>query len=157
MPPQTESPQLGQLLQGLPQELYDSIYDYVFTTDAEEVSITSDYRPPAQLQVTRASRNLFARTYYREPTFICHKSDDPLLLKWLRALPAEHASHLRRIALDMRPESKQVVIAYNDCYALFDFYSLEQVIGKSGIFSADSVMDAIVWVSMDGRRMEVGD
>lgn len=48
----------------LPTELFDEIYDNVFTASPDTIPITNSYRPPALLQVNRASRQDFAATYY---------------------------------------------------------------------------------------------
>lgn len=54
----------------LPQELYDDIFDLVFTADSEVRSIDKHYRLPAQMHVSRATQEKFARSYYGEGTFL---------------------------------------------------------------------------------------
>ena len=55
---------LEALLKALPQEIYDDIFDYVFTPDVETIEIGRDYAPPAQLAVNHDTRRLFAERYY---------------------------------------------------------------------------------------------
>ncbi|KAF2162682.1 hypothetical protein M409DRAFT_58094 [Zasmidium cellare ATCC 36951] len=57
-------------VQKLAPELFDEIFDLVFTLDDDpSVILTHDYKPPPQLQVDRASRATFAATYYPNTAF----------------------------------------------------------------------------------------
>lgn len=52
----TKMPTFNERVQALPPELYQEIYDLTFKTAPNVVSINKDYRPPALLQVKRATR-----------------------------------------------------------------------------------------------------
>ncbi|KAK3679594.1 hypothetical protein LTR37_021380 [Vermiconidia calcicola] len=84
----------------LPAELRDNIYEFVFITARSKVHITSNYRPPALLQLDRTSRDLFARSYYRKTTFVLQ---DPgswtRLVQWLQSLERSHQSMLQDILI----------------------------------------------------------
>lgn len=55
---------LATLLQSLPQELYDEIYELTFTADpTEAVDLESDNPFPERLYVNHHSRELFAKSY----------------------------------------------------------------------------------------------
>lgn len=53
----------------LPAELFNDIKDLVFSLDTDTVHINLDYKPPALLQVNRATREQFATAYYGKTTF----------------------------------------------------------------------------------------
>ena len=108
--------ELAERLQSLPQELFDQIYDEVFTAAAgTEVHIDGRYQPPVQLRVTHASREQFAKSYYGTITFrFCvdigpnpfrrdpSRKQRPgsrlqCLIWWLQSLPDMHLSLLRDI------------------------------------------------------------
>lgn len=56
--------ELEHRMSTLPQEIYDEIYDLVFTVEPGERVITPATKPPAQLQVSRAIRAQYAKSYY---------------------------------------------------------------------------------------------
>ena len=60
---------LAQRMQDLPVELYDMVLEYSFTADEERVGVSWSYKPPARLQVSRATRELFAKKYYSRTRF----------------------------------------------------------------------------------------
>lgn len=55
---------LMDLLQAIPQELYDMIYEFTFTPDPSDFAIDAYYRPSNLLRVDRTSRRLFALNLY---------------------------------------------------------------------------------------------
>ncbi|KAK3721394.1 hypothetical protein LTR37_003270 [Vermiconidia calcicola] len=64
---------LANRVQSLPQELFDTIYDQVFTSaGGERINIDSSktYKPPYVLAVDRKSRELFAKSYYSRNIFV---------------------------------------------------------------------------------------
>lgn len=99
---------LGHLMQSLPQELYDTIYDLTFTFDIGEVIIDSTYRTPSRLRVDRNSRELFAKQYYRDNTFYCHERNTNALVSWLQSLPHVHIAYIQRIHYDISPSPSQL-------------------------------------------------
>ena len=88
---------LDTLLHNLPQELYDYIFDDVFTATASRVDIGHAYRPPHFLRVSSATRKQFAQSYYHQTTFVV--DNDVILHQWLRGVAA--GGHLDLIE-DMR-------------------------------------------------------
>lgn len=85
-------------VQNLPKELYDEIYDLVFTARSTEqvTRIDASYRPPAMLPVSRTTRQKFAASYYRSAKgFELQRMD--LLRKWLKNLAVEHKGLIKRI------------------------------------------------------------
>ena len=75
-----------QLLHSLPQELYDNIYDEVFTSPVQRTDIDLSYRPPHLLSVNSGSRRQFAKSYYHNTAFIF--DIDVILHRWLRGVAA---------------------------------------------------------------------
>lgn len=47
---------LSDLVQALPQELYDEIYDLTFTKTTDVIHVNKAYRPPSSLHVDWESR-----------------------------------------------------------------------------------------------------
>lgn len=86
--------QLAHLVQSLPQELYDCVYNLTFTANDEEVNIFYTYSPPRILAVSRATRTQAAATYYSTTTFFC--SSRRYLFRWLLSLSSPHLSYLRK-------------------------------------------------------------
>lgn len=74
---------LRALLQSLPQELHDEIYDCTFTPNSAITNINTDYRPPSQAQVDRTSRATFKKILH-EGMFT---GSAKLVYKWLESLP----------------------------------------------------------------------
>lgn len=86
---------LATHVQSLPKELYDEIYNLVFTAKSNDrVNITPSYRPPAMLQVDSLSRSKFATSYYGMGK--CNSGswfvvdDKHTMCMWLRSLKKEH-------------------------------------------------------------------
>lgn len=101
--PTSNTSGLAQLVQSLPQELYDSIYDFTFTTtfkphDQIHVSKAKGYRVPSILQVDCASRSQAAASYYGTRAFYFNRRDE--LIAWVRSLPVEHQHLIREIRYD---------------------------------------------------------
>lgn len=66
---QVDLEDLAQRVQDLPAELYDMVLEYTFTAGRERIEITPAYKPPPQLQVSRTTRDLFAKHYYTRARF----------------------------------------------------------------------------------------
>ena len=81
---------LTEKLHSLPQELYDCIFDAVFTATTHRIDIGHSYRPPYLLSISSATRKQFAKTYYANTTFVV--DNDVILHQWLRGISA--AGHL---------------------------------------------------------------
>lgn len=48
----------------IPQELYDNIYDLVFTAEPGVRTLNKQYKIPALLHVSQATREKFSKSYY---------------------------------------------------------------------------------------------
>ena len=114
MTPSTTGKSLPELVQALPQELYDEIYDLTFTADDNAtVELRRDSKPfPSLLHVDRSSRDIFAKSYYANTTFTLAHSyfgrpgpaeDLDFFNEWL-GLTAEHICLVENIIvkLEMR-------------------------------------------------------
>lgn len=90
-------------VQKLPQELQDIIADYTLyhsTTVSKMVTISTDYKPPAELSISRASRDIFATNYYNNTWFVIpYKAGDGNLMQWLNSLSYGHCSHVRFVLM----------------------------------------------------------
>ena len=75
---------LNILLHRLPQELYDHIYDEVFTAPSTRIDISRNYSELHLLSVSRVSREQFAKSYYQNTIFVVDHDKD--LHLWLRAV-----------------------------------------------------------------------
>lgn len=83
---------LRERIHRLPQELQDMIQDFVFSADPAIQHLTRSYKPPATLQVSRKTRQKFAKSYYSQTTFRIDKTFT--LDLWLRSI---RRVHLRKI------------------------------------------------------------
>lgn len=98
MAPSGTSKSLPELVQALPRELYDEIYDLTFTAEANTTVVLDrkDSNPfPNLLHVDRSSRSVFAKSYYANTTFTFTlwypgARDLAFVSRWLRGLSAEH-------------------------------------------------------------------
>jgi len=87
---QLDAATLAAGLLTLPQELKDIIYDLTFTTSPPLTRyINKTYKPPLLLQVNRASRHLFAQSYY-STTLVFECADIKFLGAWFRSLTPTH-------------------------------------------------------------------
>lgn len=93
--------QLVSLLQGLPAELFNEIFEYTFTPTTSQVAITTAYRPPLELQISTLSREKFARRYYGSTKFIA--GDMTVLVHWLRHLRVKHIERLADVRYLVAP------------------------------------------------------
>ena len=82
---------LTVLLHKLPQELYDAVYNNVFTAPARRIDTGHTYRPPHLLWISSASRKQFAKSYYHGSIFVIDHDVD--LHLWLHSVAA--AGHLQ--------------------------------------------------------------
>ena len=83
---------LGNLVQSLPREIFDDIYDLTFTASPDNHIINEAYEPPNCLQVSQDTREAFAKSYYEEGSTFLVKSH-----KWARSLEKRHAKMLTSI------------------------------------------------------------
>ncbi|SMR58354.1 unnamed protein product [Zymoseptoria tritici ST99CH_1E4] len=77
----------ARLLQRLPQELFDAIYEHVVSGVSESSIIKVEkhqYKPPMMLQITKPLRQKFMKTYYG--TNIFSFTDPEVCSEWLETL-----------------------------------------------------------------------
>ena len=94
----TSMERLPQLVQNLPPELQDLIYDFTFTPNPQTVSIRFDYKPPSLLTVDRASREKFAKSYYGTETIFIIETIF-YGKQWLSSLPKSHLDLVREFCV----------------------------------------------------------
>lgn len=92
--------ELKQRLEDLPPELYDRIFDLTFAAKSGPHLISQHYKPPVQLQVSRATRQRFAEAYYQEGTVFIMPVSGPRIgeldgathvcINWLQSLARYH-------------------------------------------------------------------
>ncbi|KAF2162681.1 hypothetical protein M409DRAFT_26918 [Zasmidium cellare ATCC 36951] len=86
-------------IHGLPPELFEIIYNFVFTMPRptrREVHIDADYKPPVQLQISSATRASLAGNYYSSSIFAYDENDGyPLFVKFIMSLPWKHRAMIR--------------------------------------------------------------
>lgn len=146
------SEKINALVQGLPQELFDEVYRFTFTVSvATAIEITETYIPPKLLQVDRASRSLFAASYYARNTFFAVSYRDAII-DWECSLTREHIDHFRDVYVQI------------DEYRSDDYYKISPPI--SFYVSADSQLlrppEGLCWYKIrqrmkDGRLRELPD
>lgn len=120
-----DSEQLRHGLESLPQELYDQIYNAVFTArpGVRQIDgLLGTFRRDMKfLHVSSATRALYAKTYYGQgATFEVHgrfawAQDE--LQQWLYLLPPDHRALLQRVTVVERTArystmSKQWLLAF---------------------------------------------
>ncbi|KXT07923.1 hypothetical protein AC579_3251 [Pseudocercospora musae] len=85
----TSSHSMHQLLDRLPKELYNRIYNETFSTSSQPTHIDRSWRPPSFSQVNRAAR----KTYYSSHKFVL--SDQETYDAW----SASHHGLLRDVRI----------------------------------------------------------
>lgn len=84
------------LLNRLPQELIDIIWEEVFTAPVQRVHVGRGYRPPHLLLVNSSSRQQFAKSFYNNTIFIVDHDLD--LEVWLDEVEASgHTDLLKEL------------------------------------------------------------
>lgn len=89
------------LLEKLPQELYDMIYEFFLSMNAGEVYINNRYLPPVLLRLNASIRAASASLYYSRMTFVA--DDIGCLVAWLKRLHVSHVAMLTSLRLDGSP------------------------------------------------------
>ena len=91
---------LNSLIEALPQELKDVIFDFAFPPidEAQTILIEATYRPPLQLSLTPALRSASTDPYFTTSTFTF--SNPSLGTSWLASLPKDHLELLKHIEYD---------------------------------------------------------
>lgn len=93
---------LPNLIQSLRPELYNEIYELIFSVESIEASTLGDkrvnksYEPPSLLHVNRHTREIFSQLFYgNDSTFYCRKKE--IAVKWLASLPKHHIEMIQHI------------------------------------------------------------
>lgn len=115
---------LRDLMQTLPQELYDEIFDMTFTADAGVRKLNTATKKrvlgkfssgstgwrdlyfysnvaaafPAVLHVNRSTRAQFAKSYYGQGAFVA-VHDRQVARDWVEILPPDHRSLVRDVSV----------------------------------------------------------
>lgn len=104
MADQSDIDGLRDLLAQLPQELYDQIFNGIFTaTPATRNLYTGEGISSNLLQVDRASRDVYAKSYYGPGNTFFFGPEDPFtsytMLSWTYTLSATHLNMVDHISL----------------------------------------------------------
>ena len=92
---------LATCVHDLPGELFNQIYQLTFTAKPGVRKIDKTYKPPSLLAVDRASRKLFAKSYYggSGASFAWNSElkAKEVLIRWLRSLTPHHRRLLTEV------------------------------------------------------------
>lgn len=95
---------LANRVQSLSQELYDKIYDQVFTPHKRRrIIVDSSYKPPLFLCIDRTTRERFNVSYYSQNIFSIELEVDNGKYhsgRWVKSLPREHRALLVELGID---------------------------------------------------------
>ena len=144
---------IAHLVQSLPQEIYDQVYDLVFyAAISKGRTIDRTYRPPPQLHVSRAIREDFSETLYRDATFTIGEE----VLLWARSIPAKHFSKIGTIRI-MRARAPRSTESPDKAFVqmMYALGRLPTVVRRPTFGSRAGVQGAIIhdeiWVAGDMR------
>ncbi|KAK4494305.1 hypothetical protein PRZ48_014603 [Zasmidium cellare] len=87
---------LRNRLESLPQELYDEIFALTFTADSDTYEVTNAYRFPVQLHVSRAIRQQFSESYFKNRF---HVITFGVLREWLKCLDGAAYALLQDVSM----------------------------------------------------------
>ena len=97
-PDAMEAITITESIQSLPPELFNMIFNLVFTAVEDELGIDDDYRPSKLLSISRASRAFFAKSYYGRAARIIGSVYSTRPAKpWLKSLPPDHLIMLKEV------------------------------------------------------------
>ena len=144
--------QLDDRVQSLPPELYNTIYDLTFTAysiQGANVELDSSYRPPSCLQVSKASRDEFAASYYAHTIFMfsqraSYTESITTGVNWLVSLPPEHVAMIRCLRYNTYPHSMlaapRSVMAQNAAATSMVARAIQSVINIRAQLNSSGVM-----------------
>ncbi|KAF7196717.1 hypothetical protein HII31_02087 [Pseudocercospora fuligena] len=103
-PPSTVPNDLATLVQDLPKELFDEIFELVTQVESDEViTITKAYRHPTALQISSAIRCEKAKIYYTTNKFTAasalRRDTGKDVCKWAYSLPEGHREMICEIRM----------------------------------------------------------
>lgn len=134
---------LLHLVDTLPAELYNQIRELVFTPLATKRRfIDESYKPHSCIQVSRATRSHFAKSYYGDGAVFFVPRD--LAVKWASSLPKEHLHQIGDIRLQHDPTDFREFRLH--------LYELEtrDMVGSNGYFT-----NIIAFVGEDVLKVKV--
>ncbi|CZT15458.1 uncharacterized protein RCC_01314 [Ramularia collo-cygni] len=128
---------MRERLEDLPQELYDQIYKTVFTAPPGVRNMhNGDGVNTRLLQISRASRALYAKSYYGAGADFVFTSEMYLyhstMLSWIQVLPAEHLEYIERITMISFEQASPAMIALEIDWvkASYQVLGLDHVVSK---------------------------
>lgn len=91
-------PDFTQRIHNLPPEIFNQIFELVFTPEPGPITIDRTYRPPVQMRVSRALRTQYAADYYSpDRTFTACRLSNGEIFRWLQSLPVAHRDRIYKI------------------------------------------------------------
>lgn len=128
--------QLRAGLVTLPQELYDEIFQSVFSAPSSTIRYINKetYKPPVQLQVSQETRKLFSKNYYGAAEaswiFVCGDHDSAMR-RWWKSLDPDSIA----VLCEVRPgDNGSPPASFEPRYyegEAFRYYPPPYIIGKS--------------------------
>ena len=88
---------LDKHIQALPLELFNRIYDYVFTASPDTLEINKDYKSTHLLRVNTNSRHLYAESFYGFINSIFVFRNHAMVENWLKALDPAHRDLIQAV------------------------------------------------------------
>ncbi|CAK3953891.1 Hypothetical predicted protein [Lecanosticta acicola] len=107
---QTSDMSLTERVQALPAELFNRVLDYTFTlspSNNDIVEVTKAYKPPAILQIDRASRAKLMGRYYDDKIFTLDVEDPGGCVAWIHSLTSANRQAILQIRLDWLQRDKK--------------------------------------------------
>ena len=118
-------------LDDLPLELQIMICDFTFSAGPTLHQVDAHYQPPSALQVSRASREKFAKSHFQLTTFDFYKKFS--LRPWLYALHPKHRDQINDIHLDITEFAAEEAPVFE--------WGLERTIGEGNYIATERVID----------------
>ncbi|EME78669.1 uncharacterized protein MYCFIDRAFT_209035 [Pseudocercospora fijiensis CIRAD86] len=159
---------LDERIQILPQELQDIIFDFTLSPNSDRViAVTSNYRAPSQLQISRKSRDVAAARYYSSNAFTFTTGKNTrqevfyFIQKWVASLPRLHASMLRELRLPMLSKNELQLIsrrAFSSGFVLrLRVDQIRYLVKEKGIDLEEEMESERKWCSLkDANDARVG-
>ncbi|KAF2482973.1 hypothetical protein BDY17DRAFT_323742 [Neohortaea acidophila] len=97
MDPEEQNKMLEDGLYSLPQELFNEIRKLVFEAPSGTRVIDKDYKPPSSLQVSKETREVFAKTYYGNGSVF--EIEKAVAEKWIDTIPIKHTDLIQEVKI----------------------------------------------------------
>lgn len=118
---------LASLVQALPGELFNKIYDLTFTPN-DSYHIDSSYKPPSCLQVSRSTRSMQTKEYYGSTFHIERRHFG----QWLAPFTIERVRELQKVQILDMPVGNSAVWS-DPGYYLLNYGALEDLLNSAHI------------------------